>query len=826
LHRRFVFTDPVAFRYLEEDPSTVVLERRGRLKGYQLYLVEQWACSRVHPTFVVTTYTGDEKDSVIVGVLGVPADESSWSAKLRVYFKAVSQYHARSRDTPLGSLMVTNLSGFPSALTVIPVPDGDIKKHREDFIVNENLKRLGCSGRSGLNLSEPGGATQAKFHQLYRTSDRIPLYNAVIELVKLCQVALMMFGKLEQEYADGLLCDVTERAISDWWTEFGSEYYNAEPNDGILGPTTVAALLGMLMGARNRLSYLGAPVNKDVFDIGSLKRGIAHFQKSQKLPRTRRLDRQTLSSLRRVTAKAAAGEGWVVPKAVKSTVAELSGKGGEMVMGMVTGREKAGIGDIETLDIERFVSLVQGDRSKWLWRGKNKRSANTESFGKTASDSSHLTFSADDTGGYVWSNKKQAPKPVDESVASGSQRADVSEPAPDKVTNQLDPTSSASVIGDKDGQPKKTVLKSVTGKMSDARSGFERIKDAVGRRGHTGRHSKDEGVDFYSSLGTTGGDSQGLSTESFMMSAHPGGLNRTFTWKNKPEEYENGYPKDESLLEPLATLTRMQKVKSFEDLQGLEEPKVFGHRGNDSIYTQDGKIISNVDCLPSFRKEGEDGGDMGRQHGIIRRRSMDLDRPIAASVRNGAHWPRHLSFSEVEDAIIVWKQPRLAQNDATEEGGNPLPSAMLTAGQDEWILQNMFILQTHLNTWVQSKVSSVIALEAQANRDQEALQRQLEDLNDSYHDICHKSTEFLTQEKMHMAETLKELEALNARMAYEVGTLQSKVADVEDGVAQFEAQVVELEVRAVEFERLLHREGFWHWIFRSVTGIGTKPEQR
>jgi hypothetical protein len=311
-----------------------------------------------------------------------------------------------------------------------------------------------------------------------------------------------------------------------------------------------------------------------------------------------------------------------------------------------------------------------------------------------------------------------------------------------------------------------------------------------------------------------------------MMSAHPGGLNRTFTWKNKPEEYENGYPKDESLLEPLATLTRMQKVKSFEDLQGLEELKVFGHRGNDSIYTQDGKIISNVDCLPSFRKEGEDGADMGRPHGIIRRRSMDLDRPIAASVRNGAHWPSHLSFSEVEDAIIVWKQPRLAQNDATEEGGNTRPSPMLTAGQDEWILQNMFILQTHLNAWVQSKVSSVIALEAQANRDQEALQRQLEDLNDSYHDICHKSTEVLTQEKMHMAETLKELEALNARMAYEVGTLQSKVADVEDGVAQFEAQVVELEVRAVEFERLLHREGFWHWIFRSVTGIGTKPEQR
>lgn len=224
-----------------------MIERRGKLHGYELYLVEQWACSRVHPTFVITTYTGDPNHTVVVGVLGVPADEETWSPRLRVYFKAISLYHARPKETPLGMIMVTNLSSFPSALTVIPVPDGDVRKHREDFIVNEDLKRLGCSGRSGMSLSMPAGATQAKFFQLYKTSDRIPLYGAVIELVKLCQVALMIFGKLEQEYADGCLCDVTEKAINDWWTEIGSEYYNVEPTDGILGPTTVSALLGMLM---------------------------------------------------------------------------------------------------------------------------------------------------------------------------------------------------------------------------------------------------------------------------------------------------------------------------------------------------------------------------------------------------------------------------------------------------------------------------------------------------------------------------------------------------------------------------------------------------
>ena len=70
-------------------------------------------------------------------------------------------------------------------------------------------------------------------------------------------------------------------------------------------------------------------------DEVTMKRAIGHFQKSSKLEKTRRLDRTTMDRLHRVTAKSASGEGWIVSKAVKSTVAELSGKGGEMVMGIV-----------------------------------------------------------------------------------------------------------------------------------------------------------------------------------------------------------------------------------------------------------------------------------------------------------------------------------------------------------------------------------------------------------------------------------------------------------------------------------------------------------
>jgi hypothetical protein len=136
-------TDPVAARYLEDDAKTTVLARRQKIEGYEIYLVEQWACSRSDPTFLITTYTGNPSDVVLATILSVPAAEAEWSPELRLYFSSLTKYHARRKETPYGTLMITNLSGFPSSLTVIPIPGGDIKKYREIFFVNENLKRLG-----------------------------------------------------------------------------------------------------------------------------------------------------------------------------------------------------------------------------------------------------------------------------------------------------------------------------------------------------------------------------------------------------------------------------------------------------------------------------------------------------------------------------------------------------------------------------------------------------------------------------------------------------------------------------------------------------------
>jgi len=60
----YVFSDPIAFRYLAQEDGIDIVEENVVIEGYQVYIVEQWACSRKDPVFVVTTFTGDESNKV------------------------------------------------------------------------------------------------------------------------------------------------------------------------------------------------------------------------------------------------------------------------------------------------------------------------------------------------------------------------------------------------------------------------------------------------------------------------------------------------------------------------------------------------------------------------------------------------------------------------------------------------------------------------------------------------------------------------------------------------------------------------------------------
>jgi hypothetical protein len=820
-HQRFVLTDTVAARYLEDDPKTTLLARRQKIEGYEIYLVEQWACSRSHPTFLINTYTGNPSDVVLASVISVPADEAEWSPQMRLYFKSLTDYHARRKETPYGTMMITNLSSFPSSLTVIPIPGGDMKKYREIFCVNENLKRLGCSGRLGIKLAPPSSATEAKFHQLYRTSDKIPFNPSVIELVKLCQVALVLFGKLEPEFADGLLCDVTEKAVNDWWLEHGAEYYTVEPHDGILGPTTVAALLGMLMGARNRLSVYNAPVSKDVFDIEHTKRGIAHFQKSQHLPRTRRLDRQTLDKLRRATAKAASKEGWAVPRAFKSTVAELGGKGGEMVMGMVGAGQKDGIAEVETVDIDQFVELVRGGHAKWLWHGKPRKGNSGEMFsrlpGEQRSDSpdeqefNKKSLTRESTLDQQWLTKR-------DTGGDTSKKTELFSPDGNEKDKDKDPFS------------KRAAIKAMPG------SGLRHIKDAVGLRTHASKLSKEEH------------GRHGLHrSKSDLRTPQYTDVNGEH--KRADEDQSSFVSSQRTLTEPEPAFTKVLTETphgSASDLAldkaphrsgGTHEPSTLRHSVAESdASTQPPTVEDSVAGSVYHGIELNERLPIDEAHEIppLLRRTLSGDQlDLHQPPRHDNWWPRHLSFSIAEENVLRWRSIALpdADEDALEEfnpSSTTLSAALATQNLHAQHLKRLHHRLAQLSTkdavWVSSSLSALNDLEAAADADAETLYSIYDPHLDTYHALREDAHAIVTNNRTQLTMAVRELGNMGDKLDYEIGALRSKVEDVEDALDEFERQVAGVEGRADELERVLgRREGWCGWVGRVVLGIGRAP---
>jgi hypothetical protein len=181
---------------------------------------------------------------------------------------------------------------------------------------------------------------------------------------------------LSSDILDGLLCDVTERSIIEWWNVYGTEFYDIEPTDGILGPTTVAGLLGMTLGIRYRLLSVRIEAPKDMMDLEHFKEAISHFQKAVKLDRTGFLDRITLEKLYMMTVRSATGEHRLPgTKTLRTTVHDLSN------------RTIVNAADIETCDIEGFIQNIHGERLKYMWQGKGRRPSISSMSGLTPSQS-------------------------------------------------------------------------------------------------------------------------------------------------------------------------------------------------------------------------------------------------------------------------------------------------------------------------------------------------------------------------------------------------------------------------------------------------------
>ncbi|KAG5356487.1 Protein STB2 [Yarrowia sp. C11] len=356
---RYLFVDFKAFHYLRQEQQCSLVSEEAVIHGYEAYMVEQWVCERRKVT-VITSYTGNQSDTVRVGVLALPRNPSLWTPRTKAYFDELLKGYARAKETELGVLFVTSLSSFPSFLTLVSVPGGDVRKTWEYFDVNENLKRMGCGGRASLAICEPSGTAAAKFKNIYKIHDSVPVTFAAKELVVLVQLSLFYFGVLQPEYCDGLLCNETVEAINTWWDMWGVRKYNTKPKDGVLGPTTVAGLIGFVIGVRNRMAYvLNSKVAKDPFDCEGFVAGLSRFQKHERLIKTRIIDQRTMDRLYLLTNKGSYNSDII--DLFKSSIKEVSGK------------QHLHMTASETFNLEQLTKSLQGARCKYLWAGKGNQ---------------------------------------------------------------------------------------------------------------------------------------------------------------------------------------------------------------------------------------------------------------------------------------------------------------------------------------------------------------------------------------------------------------------------------------------------------------------
>ena len=720
-------------------------------------------------------------------------------------------------------MLVTNLSGFPSSLTIILIPDGDLRKHKEDFIVNEDLKRLGCSGRVGISIGVPNIAAETKFHQLYRTSDKIDLYKSVIELVKLCQAALMLFGNLEPEYADGLLCDVTEQAVNDWWRDIGSDLYKVEPSDGILGPTTVSALLGTLIGARNRLHVLGAPVAKDVFDIETTKRAIHHFQKTNHINSKRvRLNRHTLHSLHRATVKQASAEGWMLPRAVKSTVAELSGKGGEMVLDIVGG-EKATLAEVETTDIERFAQLVRGERAKWLWHGKARKRTTRDLF--------------DEHPGQISTRAEE-----DFGIASPAAGAEEQE-MPSQEHQQLQHQhrrghqKHASTPTTEAFDPRKTALKRATGRLRGA---------TLGKKGHPSKHSHDilrmpSNNDSYESLESLKSDQM-----SPVDSRHPENFfdepskedddfsdrarrqsNRLLEFAPRIANKLNGTPATSKPFVadlPEEHERETSPDRDYSQTRKLDEPIDLGELDRQASRVVETEVSVAEEIAQETDLDEVPGSDHPAQAtGVLLQRTQSFSRYETERLEHPSRfrYPRHLSFSLAEESVSTrWDESIEGDEQRHEAGGDGFMTGTDDESADfiahpegtmarERLLENkqkamraqLALLGKMMAPWITSQVDEITTVDSIASQDTEQIQAIYAPRKEEQQALSDGAKEVLREEKARLQHAVRDLESYGQRLEYELQGLRSKVEDVEDSVEEFERQISFVEDRVNELTK-------------------------
>lgn len=317
----YIFPDFRAVKYFQKEfisTNEFHLVEESESTGFEIYFVDQWISSRKIGT-VVAAFTGNTETQVkVIKFTVIRKPIKQYPQRFQEYLNEIMLNHATFKkmnsvqgqegtgSTEINSiselLFVTNISALPSSLNLIPISDGDTRPVEGIFMINSNLRKLSCGGRSmSLIADKVSDASEDKFRQMYKVyNEAVPIKFAIKELVNLIQTCLFYFDLLDARYCDGLLCKKTEDAISNWWNLIGLPHFNIKPNpkNGILPAKTVAAIISLTLSVKMRLQLFGGcDVPKDPFDFENFMISIGQFQKQVKIDKRRKLDLLTLLKL-------------------------------------------------------------------------------------------------------------------------------------------------------------------------------------------------------------------------------------------------------------------------------------------------------------------------------------------------------------------------------------------------------------------------------------------------------------------------------------------------------------------------------------------------
>lgn len=265
-------------------PDDFSLQReRIVISHYQLYAVEKYILQRTPFRHLLVVYTGDPSHTVTFDAF-TTNNQAAWATTIAT----LRADGAKPKATAHGIILVTSLAHFRSDYNIIKIPTGNFLSVRDQLYSNVDLLRMGCFGRTALTLEDPSDVTKERFISTFylpentitpvpnpasvehlpqtspirpptarrntvtsntsttslapkssrdtretvvigKTKDSGAFVPTVLELVKLIQAALTVFGLFPEDntsvqpgtYLDGLLCDNTVKGIKKWITRIG-----------------------------------------------------------------------------------------------------------------------------------------------------------------------------------------------------------------------------------------------------------------------------------------------------------------------------------------------------------------------------------------------------------------------------------------------------------------------------------------------------------------------------------------------------------------------------------------------------------------------------